>query len=57
MNTFHVIFKTGKERWIRADYVLPIGENWDFYDSRNDTEIQVATFLMSEVETIVQVEE
>jgi hypothetical protein len=57
MNTFHVVFKTGKERYIRADYLLPGETTWDFYDSRCETEVLVDSFPMDEIEQIVQVEE
>jgi hypothetical protein len=57
MSTFRVIFKTGKERFVQADYLFPSESTWDFYISRCDTEVLEASFPMDEIETPVQVEE
>lgn len=57
MNTFHIIFKNGMERYIRADYDFLIGEHWDFYNSQGNTEKLVETFPASEIEAVVQVDE
>lgn len=53
MNEFHVILKSG-EAWVYADYVLPEGENWNFYRTTPDGEqVEVLSYPMDKVKRVL----